>query len=717
MRRDLFSVGSKKETKVLNQMLDEFEVEKTFPSDNPTYEDPRDVIGAPLKPPRKRNMQTAALSPRLSKEGKLLLKEQKRKLTKSMRTSLQLSWTGLTQKESQIAKLKEKLKSVLEYNKLFAEENDKLKEQHATMLSYIEECKGVVRDSEALNKDLELRNQELEQRVRQFEEIDRDHEATAIPLVEVCMSCNTRQLQLTRVRETNSRLQADMQALKDLLYRLNVQLAKYQERLRSNLHCSGDNLHGDRTEVVHKPATDVLDSLIASSLGYKQERPNSEASNKSAQDTPTHQSSGRMVDLSGLLSAQAIAPLFDAYQENLQEKENLILDYEKQFESLNKKSKQIIDENKTLHEKVTSLEEELVCVSRREKKIGGEKEMVEIEKKTLSERAEKAEAKLKEVYELYEDKMQAMLRDYETVHREYFATKNLLLASETKMSRLDAALRETTVPADLHERRVRDCQCLLEELKHQYQMERERKDEQLAKLQLQKSETEDRLKKASEELDKIKEELATALKNVRLYRKAAVIFRQRLKASASVRRSRSNNSAPLREALMKLSRIKSEIKAVKSRAYKSLEELERRIVLQESRAARAEAEHRREIGRAQVLLEHKESIIRSLIDNVADVEEVRAARAEAEHRREIGRAQVLLEHKESIIRSLIENVADVEEVRLSQTNTQRLQGIVSDTSPEDKPQNKEEKKRQSKLTFAHGGYYQDSRGDRRGSHS
>ncbi|XP_048484058.1 trichohyalin [Plutella xylostella] len=684
MRRDLFSVGSKKETKVLNQMLDEFEGEKVFPSDNPTYEDPRDVIGAPLKPPRKRNMQTAALSPRLSKEGKSLLKEQKRKLTKKYENLITTlmdrcedNVSLLTQKESQIAKLKEKLKAVLEYNKLFADENDKLKEQHATMLSYIEECKGVVRDSESRNKDLELRNQELEQRVRTFEEIDRDHEATAIPLVEVCMSCNTRQLQLTRLRETNSRLQADMQALKDLLYRLNVQLAKYQERLRSSPHYSGDTLHGDRTEVVHKPAADVLDSLIASSLGYKQDRPNSEASNKSAQDTPIHQSSGRLVDVSGLLSAQAIAPLFDAYQENLQEKENLILDYEKQFESLNKKSKQIIDENKTLHEKVTSLEEELLSVSRREKKIGGEKEMVEIEKKTLTERAEKAEAKLKEVYELYEDKMQAMLRDYETVHREYFTTKNLLLASETKMSRLDAALRETTVPADLHERRVRDCQCLLEELKHQYQMERERKDEQLAKLQQQKSETEDRLKKASEELDKTKEELATALKNVRLYRKAAVIFRQRLKASASVRRSRSNNSAPLREALMKLSRIKSEIKAVKSRAYKSLEELERRIVLQESRAARAEAAHRREIGRAQVLLEHKESIIRSLIDNVADVEEV----------------------------------------RLSQTNTQRLQGIVSDTSPEDRPQNTEEKRRQSKLTFAHGGYYQETRGERRGSHS
>lgn len=49
-----------------------------------------------------------------------------------------------------------------------------------------------------------------------------------------------------------------------------------------------------------------------------------------------------------------------------------------------------------------------------------------------------------------------MLRDYETVHREYFTVKSALEASTGKMAALDA-LRVSTVPADLHERRLDDC--------------------------------------------------------------------------------------------------------------------------------------------------------------------------------------------------------------------------------------------------------------------
>lgn len=43
---------------------------------------------------------------------------------------------------------------------------------------------------------------------------------TAIPLVQVCMSCSSRQIILNQAREHNARLQKDMQALKDVLYRL-----------------------------------------------------------------------------------------------------------------------------------------------------------------------------------------------------------------------------------------------------------------------------------------------------------------------------------------------------------------------------------------------------------------------------------------------------------------------------------------------------------------
>lgn len=98
------------------------------------------------------------------------------------------------------------------------------------------------------------------------------------------------------------------------------------------------------------------------------------------------------------------APLFDAYQENLQEKDSLILDYEKQFENINKKTKQIVADNKALTDKVNSLEDELGRLRQSYKKQVVERETAGIEKVTLVERAERAESKLKEVYELYEDK-------------------------------------------------------------------------------------------------------------------------------------------------------------------------------------------------------------------------------------------------------------------------------------------------------------------------
>lgn len=96
--------------------------------------------------------------------------------------------------------------------------------------------------------------------------------------------------------------------------------------------------------------------------------------------------------------------MFDAFQENLQEKDSLIRDYEKQFENMNKKSKEIVTENKALVEKVNSLEQELMQLRQNYKKLIVEKETSDIEKATILERAERAESKLKEVYELYEGK-------------------------------------------------------------------------------------------------------------------------------------------------------------------------------------------------------------------------------------------------------------------------------------------------------------------------
>ncbi|CAH2057360.1 unnamed protein product, partial [Iphiclides podalirius] len=613
---------------------------ENLPNSNPLYEDPRDlIVERPAKPPRKRNIHGAvANKTQTGKDGKHLLREQKKKLSKkyerlitALMDRCEENVVAMTEKDAHIAKLKEKLKTILEYNKLFATESDRLKCEHATLVKYAEECKRVIKEERQLNADLEGRCRNLEGRVKQFEIPDKEQREppAVVPLVEFCMSCSSRQIVLNQAREQNCRLQKDMQALKDVLYRLNVQLSRYQEKLRSNLPTlTAEGKAADKLE--------CLDSLINASLGHRRES----ASGDGCTSKADGEGQTRVVDLSGLLSAQALAPLFDAYQENLQEKDSLIADYERQFENMNKKSKQIIDDNKSLSEKLEALENELAQVRQSYKKIVVERETADIEKATLAERAERAESKLKEVYELYEDKMAAMMRDYETVHREYYAVKNALEASAGKITQLDA-LRARTVPADLHERRLEHCKRLLEELKHQYSMENERKTEQLNKLQEDHRNTEDRYKKICQEHEAVKEELRAALKNVkqyvractdcgtgRLYRRAAVIFRQRARA-ASAEASRARRTArtararrePLRHALQALDNIKQEIKVVRSRAYTSLEELEKRILEQERRAAAVQADYRRRLERASIELQYKEGIIKSLIDKVADAEE------------------------------------------------------------------------------------------------
>ncbi|XP_063369695.1 protein Cep89 homolog isoform X2 [Cydia amplana] len=676
MRRDILNTVIKRTESKLLEGTDE--VPCKLVDENPLYEDPRDVIAAekPPKPPRKRNIQAVAItSPRPSRESKSLLREQKRKLSKkyeglitTLISRCEESVVTISEKDAYILKLKDKLKAVLEYNKLFADENDQLKTQYSTLVQYVEECKTALKGERERNSELEARCKELGDRVKQLDVPDKDRVETAIPLVEVCMSCSSRQILLTQAREHSHRMQRDMQALKDVLYRLNVQLSRYQEKLRTNIQNLATDNKADKFD---------LDSLITTSLGYRGPEVGNTDDAQSKSGTEDQPQTCRVVDLSGLLSAQALAPLFDAYQENLQEKDTLILDYEKQFENINKKSKQIVSKNKSLLEKVTALESELAQVRQSYKKLGVEKETGDIERATLLERAERAESKLKEVYELYEDKMAAMMRDYETVHREYFTLKHALEASDSKMAALDA-LRARTVPADLHERRLEHCKRLLEELKHQYGMENERKTEQVAKLQQQLRAAEERCSNAEKDLLTAKEELTAALKNVRLYRKAAVIFRHRMRSAAAraikAKRSVSSQHAePLRRALDTLERIKREIKEVKSRAHSSLEELERRIVEQERRASSAQLEYRRELERANLALEHKEGIIRSLIDKVADVEEV----------------------------------------RLSQTNAHRLQGIVSDSSSERTASDRPDRTG-VKLVPGPGGYFQEDRGKKKG---
>lgn len=79
----------------------------------------------------------------------------------------------ISEKESQITKLREKLKTVLEYNRLFANENDRLKGEYTTLANYAEECKKVIREEKERNGEWEKKYKKLEEKVKHYEVPDK----------------------------------------------------------------------------------------------------------------------------------------------------------------------------------------------------------------------------------------------------------------------------------------------------------------------------------------------------------------------------------------------------------------------------------------------------------------------------------------------------------------------------------------------------------------
>lgn len=58
---------------------------------------------------------------------------------------------------------------MLEYNKLFANENDKLKNEYTTLVSYVEECKRVIKEEKERNGELETKIKKYEEKVKHYD--------------------------------------------------------------------------------------------------------------------------------------------------------------------------------------------------------------------------------------------------------------------------------------------------------------------------------------------------------------------------------------------------------------------------------------------------------------------------------------------------------------------------------------------------------------------
>lgn len=134
-----------------------------------------------------------------------------------------------------------------------------------------------------------------------------------------CESCIELQISLDKHRsendyqiQQNKQLTQDISMMKTLVYRLNIQLERHQDELRKN------NI-------------DVLNNKDIGSAGTE-----------------------RLVDW-GVVNTHTLAPLLHAYSEMVNEKDDLVQQYEQEFILFTGRLKEILFENEKIHEELDDL--------------------------------------------------------------------------------------------------------------------------------------------------------------------------------------------------------------------------------------------------------------------------------------------------------------------------------------------------------------------------
>ena len=164
----------------------------------------------------------------------------------------------------------------------------------------------------------------LAQRDAEYRELHLHHEQLTL----VIQTLESDQSSLVAVTEKykseNTQLKEDVLLLKNLVYRLNVELERYQDKLR-NIGQS----------VESKNVTNIINGL------------DSDSDNKKASESW------------GKVNIHALGPLLDAYQENLEEKQELIKKYEEEIDIFSGKCKEIVSENESLYKEVEELRQKV----------------------------------------------------------------------------------------------------------------------------------------------------------------------------------------------------------------------------------------------------------------------------------------------------------------------------------------------------------------------
>ncbi|XP_017033460.1 protein Cep89 homolog [Drosophila kikkawai] len=336
--------------------------------------------------------------------------------------------TLLQAKEQQLEQLVQRLSMLHRYNDEFAKENEQLR----------------------------LDSGQLERRLAEAEQ-----------QVANCSRCQQLGQRLDTVLGQNRSLASDVDMLKTLVFRLNVQIENYQDQRR----------HNDEAPVAGGSA----------------------GATTSCPPLPTH----------------TLGPLLQAYDESLRDKDALLTQFSTEFEHFTGELKRALEDNTKLLQTQEQLRrdlggwrEERVCL---QAQLGVCRSKAEAQ----TRKTDLAKEKLVEVMHCYEQRMQTLLLDMDHLQAAYARTKSELAALKSTQTTAAApapvAAPTPAPPPPAESEAVHQCKALLEQLRQEHARERTALQEQLQATTARAASLVRSTEKAKHGRDRLKARLRMAL--------------------------------------------------------------------------------------------------------------------------------------------------------------------------------------------------------------
>lgn len=185
----------------------------------------------------------------------------------------------------------------------------------------------------SLNNEFAVEHEKLETELQEAQQRCANYEMEREKGCDSCRSLakqnKENQLEINRLSNENEQFVSDINMMKVLIYRLNVQLENYQEMLRKH---NIDGKSSARTRNCHH-GTAGQDTMSA--INYE---------NIASIDW-------------GCVQTHVLAPLLNAYQETIREKQNLVKQYETELNQMTGRIKDILIENERFCTQIEQLKQ------------------------------------------------------------------------------------------------------------------------------------------------------------------------------------------------------------------------------------------------------------------------------------------------------------------------------------------------------------------------